>query len=209
MAISTYAQLKEAILKWGKRSDVLDLLEIFIAQAENEMYGNPDAPLRIRDMEQTATITVNTSDRYANLPAGFIQARNILFTLSHGEYYAEYRPVGMMRIRTLGPGIPAFFTVTSRIEFDTVPDQVYPVSMRYFGELTPLSDDDPTNAILTRFPNIYLFGALRQLFLWAKNEQMADYYYSQFIGTIQGANKRDRDGRYGPNPSIRTLGPTP
>jgi hypothetical protein len=113
-----------------------------------------------------------------------------------------------MKIRP-DTGMPKYFTVTSELELDITPDDDYPLDLLYFGALEPISATNVTNAVLTRFPNIYLHGALRHLHLWARNESLADYYTNQFAAAIVGANFRDHRGRYGPAPVIRMMGPTP
>lgn len=208
--ISTYAQLRQALLDWSKRSDTLSLLDTFIAMAESDMYAMPYPyeSLRIRDMEQTDTTTTGITDRFVPLPDNYIELRRVALTTSQGEFWLDQKTPFNMHIRP-DTGLPHFFTVTDTMELDIVPDLDYPLTTLYFGKLTPLSATDTTNAILDRFPSIYLHGALRHLFQWARDQAQADYYLQQFAGAIQGANRGDQRGRYGPAPVIRMTGPTP
>lgn len=241
MALTTYAQLKQAILDFGKRSDVLSMLDTFIAMAESDMYAMPYPyeSLRIRDMEQTHSVTIGggstgdsiwasgfwasgfwadgfwagstsggSSSRFVSLPSRFIELRRVAITVNDRQYWLDQKTPFNMVIRS-DEGTPRYFTVQSTLELDCVPDQSYDLDILYFGGLEPLSATNTTNAVLTRFPNIYLHGALRHLHLWARNEQLADFYTGQFAAAIQGANKRDHKGRYGPAPVIRMFGPTP
>lgn len=238
MPLSTFPELKQAIRDWGKRSDCLSLLDTFIAMAESDMYAMPPPfeSLRIRDMELTYSITLGASStgdsmweagfwadgfwadgfwgealeatRFIDLPSRFIEIRRIKLTTSCGDFWPDQKTPFNMKIRT-GTGMPHYFTVTSQLELDVTPDQDYPLDILYFSALEPLSATNVTNAVLTRFPNIYLHGALRHFYLWAKNESMADYFTNQMAAAIIGANKRDHRGRYGPAPVIRMTGATP
>lgn len=208
MTISTYQELKVAIQDWSKRSDTLSLLDTFIDLAEAEMYANAEEPLRLRDMETSTTGVTSITTRYMNLPTRYLAFKRLKLNLTQGDLRLQFSPIDQMRISPTA-GLPKFFTVGSQVEFDRISDQVYTVGIDYYQSLTPLSDAAPTNAILTRFPTIYLWGALSALWQWGKKLDESDYYYKQFLGAIAKANLQDRRGRYGPAPTIRMEGPTP
>jgi len=105
--------------------------------------------------------------------------------------------------------LPRFFTITSEIEFDRTPDSAYTVEMQYFRSLDALSGSNTTNAVLTRFPMIYLYGSLFHYANWAMNDQMASKYAELFLGAIDSANQIDKRGRHTPGAAMRIKGPTP
>jgi hypothetical protein len=78
--------------------------------------------------------------------------------------------------------------------------------MQYFAIPTPLSSANQTNNILSKFPNIYLFGALSAAYMWVGDTENQAKSYSAFIGAIKGANKKDKQGRYGSTPSLSLIG---
>ncbi len=202
MSLTTYLGLKDSIESWSHRNDVANRLDDFIDLAESEMYRH----LRIRDMETRTTAT--TSGRYLALPTGFLEMRRV--RLISGAQYFELlysTPEGMYISQD--SGIPGIYTITSQLEFDRSPDSAYTIEWQYYASLSALSAGSPTNAILTRFPNIYLFGSLWALYLWALQEDKAEYYYGKFMQAIQTANREDSKGRHGPAPAMRYGGPTP
>lgn len=206
--ITTYSELKVAIQDWSKRTDTLSLLDTFIDLAESEMYANAGESLRLRDMEVSATGLTSITTRFLALPTRYLELRRIKLNLAQGDLKLDYETPAAMIINPQS-GMPKFFTLNSQIEFDRISDIVYTVETQYFQMLAPLSAAAPTNAILTRFPSIYLWGALAALYQWAKLPDQADYYYQQFLGAISKANLQDRKGRYGPVPSIKMQCPTP
>jgi len=66
----------------------------------------------------------------------------------------------MTAIRQEVNGRPAYFSIASDIEFDVVPDASYSGEITYYQSLTPLSDADPSNVLLTTYPDAYLYAAL-------------------------------------------------
>jgi hypothetical protein len=212
MPLDSFSNLKASIKRRSKRNDVSeDDLADYINQCESEFYNNPVSALRIRAMEARATASVSTSSRFLELPDRFLQMRRLKINDPYGggkdtdvDYYTpEQMPLsGLVTI-------PRFFSVTTQLEFDSVPDQEYTIEMQYIKKLEALSDTNTTNAILSDYPNIYLFGALWALFQDFIEPDMAEYYYGKFTQAIQGANATDQAGRYGPAPRIRKEGYTP
>lgn len=209
MALDTYENLKQSIINWSHREDMDLLIDDFIDICEAEMYANPEEVLQIREGETLASFNTSTTDRYAALPTGFIEMREVRLEIANGPYIEmRYRTPGQLNIKPT-VGIPQFFTVTDQVEFDCVSDQVYAGKYQYHAEFTALSASNTSNAVLTNHPNIYLYGSLWALFNHAQDEQQAAKYYTAFIGAIRGANKKATRGRYGPAPVMRIEGATP
>ena len=162
-------------------------------------------------MEARATASASITSRFLELPDLFLQMRRLKLNdpYSGGSdrdiiyYTPEQMPLSNLT------QMPTFFSVTTQLEFDSTPDQAYTVEMQYIKKLAALSDSNTTNAILTNYPNIYLFGALWALFQDAMEADVAEYYYGKFLESIDGANASDQAGRYGPAPFIRMEGYTP
>ena len=71
MAVSTYTELKASIANWLNRSDLSDeIADDFIKLTEADF----NAKLRIRQMEQIDTVTINAET--VSVPTGFISVRS-------------------------------------------------------------------------------------------------------------------------------------
>jgi len=203
MAISNYLELKQAIERWAKRGDIASLTDDFIDLAESDIYQN----LRVRDMEARATATTG-SDRFLALPDGFLEMRKLTLVSGSLRYdLTSVVPESLQLQET--SGIPSSFSVTSQLEFNRIPAGNYTAEMQYYKTLTPLSTTDPVNGILTRFPTVYLYGALFHFAQFAHNDAMLQKYLPLFSTAVELANKSDRRGRYGPAPAMRIEGSTP
>jgi hypothetical protein len=207
MAISTYAELKQSLIDYSKRNDILSLVDTFIDIAESTMYANPDCSLRVRDMEARATASTSITTRFIALPTRYLEMRQAKLNLAHGDFMLESRTPETLPIWNRA-STPTLYAVTSQVELNCISDQIYTAEFLYYQTLAPLTSGAPTNAILTRFPQIYLYGALFALYQWMMNEDRAAYYYQAFIKAIQGANNQDRRGRFH-QPVIRSMEITP
>ncbi len=212
MALSTFDDLVKSIVKWSHRKDLGVLIPDFITLAEVEMFANDDEVLEIREDEKTATLTaVGTSpseSRFITLPTDFISQRSLKITIQDDQPNLRYRSPTALRIHS-GTGTPTQFTITSQIELDIVPDQDYTLAMKYFAKPDPLTTANQTNSILLSDPNIYLYGALHQVFVYTEDDNEAVKYFNKFNAAIRGANDRAKKGRYGPAPAMKVLGSTP
>lgn len=209
MALSTYDELITSIIKWSKRQDLDLLIPDFIQLAEGEMFDNPNQILQIRASEKTSTATaVGTApnaSRFLALPPNFTNQRDFKITVSDSNLDLRYQSPSSMYIRS-GTGTPCFFTITDEIELDVVPDQDYTLTMKYYAEFDPLTSTNQTNEVLTSNPNIYLYGALKQSFLYQEDINQATVYDGLFTDAIKGANRKSKAGRYGPAPAMKFKG---
>lgn len=209
MALDNYANLKASIESWSHREDVKNLIDDFILICETEMYSNSEAQIRLRDMITTQTSSTGTGDRFQPLPTDFLEMRSFRVAQSANSWFEiDYKTPKEMVVRS-GTGLPHYFTITSQIEYDVEPDQDYVTDIIYYGKLTGLSSSNTTNAILTRYPQIYLYGSLWALNQWANNEEEELKYYSKFIKAIAGANAAENEGNIGVAPQKRVNARTP
>lgn len=210
MPLDNFDNLRQTIVSQSKRNDVTNSqLADFIAIAETRIYSNDDDPLRIRQLETRATAFTNTTDPFIELPPGFIQQRRFKIKRTNlKDWELVYKTPEQLPFSDTAT-IPCFFTVTSQVEFDRIPDQAYTIEMQYYKKDNALTEDNQVNIVLTEYPLIYLYGALSELFKFFAKLEDAQYYNGLFIEAISGANNESRRGRYGPAPFMRIEGSTP
>ena len=202
MALDTQENLIKTVIDYSHRGDLGTKINDFITLAETEMLSNPIAPLKLNISEKITTATTTTTTRLLALPSGFQSSRKFSITIDDDIYVLKYRTPSALKINS-NTGVPCFFTIRgNEIEFDRVPDKVYTVTFTYFAGFQPLTADNQTNIVLTKYPNIYLFGCLRQVFLYAQDMQQASVYANEALSAIKSANKAEKAGRYGPQPQM-------
>ena len=209
MALDSFTNLKASIRTQSTRSEMSDdHIEDFIQMAEAEMYSNSIAPIRFRSMESRQTASLSAAARFLALPTDFLEMRALRLILSGSSPDVKYRAPDQLSLNGTS-GKPRFYTVTSQLEFDRVPDSAYTIEMLLYIKLTALSSSNASNAILADHPQVYLFGSLWALWLQAQEEEKAEFYYGKFIGAIKGVISGDKKGKYGSAPVIRLEGSTP
>lgn len=206
MALNNYANLKTAITNWTHRGDLGDLHDDIILLAEATMYQNEDAMLRVREME--VSDSTSTGSQTLALPTGYVDSRKLTITQSGTEFDCRYRSPESMQKKT-DAGRPEQFTITSQYEFNRPLGGTYTINRSYLAKATGLSSSNTTNAILTNYPNIYLFGCKWAAALYAGEDAKAQTDYLNFIKAIRGANKSYKKGQHGPAAVMATEGSTP
>lgn len=204
MALQDFNGLKNSIQEHSAREDVSEKLEDAIYLAEKRMEASR---LRIRENENRATTTLKKDDRFCPLPLGFISMRSLRVYSGGRPHDLYYVTDEAMKIKE--PGMPVYYTIGGVIELDRIPDANYQLEMKYYKEIPYLSKDNPTNAILQKYPDLYLFGGLAAIYRAVRDEHTAMYYDQLFMESIAQANKRERSGRFGTAPAMRTERVTP
>ena len=208
MALDTYSNLKKSIQDWSHRNDVSSRIDDFILITEQEMYNNSIESLEVREQEiSTQTDTVVGLD-YIALPDGYKSMRAILLddkTTDAQQYQLTYTTPELLRRFSVN-GCPSQFTITDKVQFNRPVDAVYNIEIQHIAKIQALTEDNPTNSILTDYPAIYLSGCLWALYEWAKDGESAAASYSRFINAIKGANLATKNGKYGPAPAMRSEG---
>ena len=127
MALSTYTELKASIANFLNRSDLTDeIQDDFIKLTEADF----NAKLRIRQMEQIDTITIDSETE--SVPTGFISVRSFYILQSSVKYPLEYiTPHNLFEIKGGSrSGRPRAYTIESdngaeTFRFGPSPDTAY------------------------------------------------------------------------------------
>jgi len=208
MALSTYADLKAAVIRFAGRDDLTDSLDDFILLTEESMYSNEVAPLRLRGLEASTTLQTVAGTNSVAMPADYLEVRSIALNSGGVEREMFYNSPSAIP-KKAGSGIPVYFTVEgSNLIFDVTPDAVYDIEFSYYGKATALSSSNQTNFVLTNHPSIYLSGCLSFLNDYTGEDEKSEYQFGKMIRAIKGAIRNDNSGRY-PNAQARVRGSTP
>lgn len=196
MALDSYSGLKTTIAELLERDDLTDHIDDFIDLAE----ARHQRDIRIRDMLTRAPLTIGA--RYVSVPSGYLQAETLrILTDANsndlGCFVVEHVNLDKMnRIRRTTTGQPTNFTVHAEIEFDRTPDQNYGGEIIYYAPLTALSDSNTTNALLTRAPDAYLYGALLASAPFLLHDERISVWAELYTSTRDRLNALDRRARH-------------
>jgi hypothetical protein len=165
---------------------------VILTLAEQNIYRK----IRIREMLQSATGTVAAGASTIALPAGYRQRNFLMFTganksiltpklLDEVEANFTYDSAGD---RTTG--IPRMYgTDDTNIIFETELSEARDYHFRYYGDLTALSNSNPTNILTTRYAKLLYTACMVEAYEWSKNEREKMYWQKVMQGEVYEANK--------------------
>ena len=190
MAITTYDELQTAVANWLDRGDLTARIPEFIALAEADINSQFD----IRTIESDQTLTATQDSRYIALPAGFREAQQLWMVWNYSSARQALRFVTPETI-TVSPvsSVPVAWCVDgSNIAFDCPVNStsLYYFVLRMMGGVA-LSDSAPTNLILTNYPNVYLFGALREAAPYLRDPDAVAYWEGRYRDALQLAKDKE------------------
>ncbi len=204
MSLSDYAGLKASIADHLADDGLTDQIEDFIRIAE----ARHQREIRWREMVEREALTID--DRYVSLPAGFLDLRNLRILSTPVTVLEEVSLHEMNRRREEQTGKPKFFVLEGdEIEFDVSPDTSYSGEIRFYKVLTPLSDSNPTNALLDRAPDAYLYAALAASAPYLLNDERVRLWETLYAQARDGLNLAGQNNKRGGPIVSRVAGVTP
>lgn len=167
MSITTYAELQTAVGNWLARDDLSSYVPDFITLFESVANRR----LRVRQMETTATLT--PSSGAATLPTDYLAWRRLTW---NGSTSRELEFVHPTYLRAAYPsadaGTPRIFTIEGST-LSIRPTDGTTLTMDYFQKIPVLSASNTTNWLLTAHPDVYLWGAMVEAHVFAKDAESA------------------------------------
>lgn len=187
MALDTYAGLKTAVADWLNKTtlaNIDDRAAEFIGLAEAQMSRDLD----VREMSGTITLTI--ADEEMALPCDFAGVKSFRINGSPAAPLNYVQPSELDD--AFGTGKPCRYTITDRIVFDPVPDAEYEARLRYRKRIPSLSASTPTNWLLRKHPDAYLYGALSQALIYLRDDerQAIRDAYGRAVLAIEEDDKR-------------------
>lgn len=203
ISIVDFTSLKTAVAEWALRSDAKTTSRIpdFIALAEKQMHIRK---LRVREMLVNVVGYIDSDNLTINYPtAGLVEVWQAEPTgtwtgtigapvVTAGKYPPlEKVSTILQRSQWATPGRPEFFADNPLMSgWEFWPVGAYEITLAVWGDIVPLSDAAPTNAILTTYPHLYLYGALAELERFLKIPPAESQGWSaDFAAAIEVANR--------------------
>jgi|TARA_B100001063_G_scaffold176389_1_gene165320 hypothetical protein len=194
MAITTFAELKTAVANFLARSDLTDRIPEFISMAEARMGRE----LETRSQEKRATATLTGGDAFVSLPTDLRSIRMVKLNTTPTEVLEYYTPQKINELYSSGgSGKPRAYTIIGgEIKFAPTPDSGYTAEIVYMEGVPDLSDSNTTNTILTRHPDLYLYGALSAASVYLMDDQKTQMYDSLFTRSMEELKREEEKGQH-------------
>lgn len=184
-----YTSLQASIASWLKRKDLTTVIPDLIRLAETKLSDD----IKSHEQDGEATLTAVQGNAYLDLPADFRSVRSLAIPTGSVPHPAYVAPEVMAdRYQFDAPGSPEVYTIIGRsLKFAPAPDAAYPVALVYTARVPPLSNAAPTNWLLERAPNAYLFGALLMAQPYLVNDVRLPMFQQMYADAVSGINGGD------------------
>lgn len=190
MSLATYSDLEAKVVGTPGYDDLSDDVPDFIALAEAKIQ----LVAKLIEFETSAAVTITAGT--GALPTGYVGMRSVYWD---GDPDRELRYVTPERydfLRANDSGDGYYYTITGS-SIKTTPMGDGSIVCTYSARFTPLSDSNTTNAILTNFPDVYLFGTLFHAAVHIKDADDMQKYGTLFNAALDRMNQNNQDRKYG------------
>lgn len=157
MAISTYSELKTAVADWLNRADLTAAIPNFIQLAEAKF----NRELRTRQQVKRAYATL--SGQYIQIPTDWLEAINLQLNVTPVRVldFVTLDQADRIRANRYGETNADAYTIVGE-QLEVVPPvgANTEIDMTYYMKIPALSDGNPTNWLLTAWPDLYVYATL-------------------------------------------------
>lgn len=176
-------------IKYHINYDRIDPVEI-LTEAQAWIY----AKLRVRQMQETASVTITSGASTAAFPSGYLDPiqfgiPGMISRLRRKDIEWFRTHLGFDESAVLPTGLPTYWTdYGDLIQLNTLADQTYSAVMAYFKKPDALSADNPTNWLTDRYPTLVRRVCL--MFAAEERKEYDTYDRSQSLALSQIAEIR-------------------
>lgn len=193
MALATYSDLKTAITDWLARSDLASKADDFIDLAE--AYFN----LKLQDlnMQKADTLTTTANIATVDLPSDYLSIIMLSFTDDPSPLDKTSLKFINEKFRMAQVDRPAVYCdyPDRKIQLAPTPDSAYTLNILYYYGVSPLSDSNTTNWLLTSFPNLYLAACLYEAAKYIKDYEAQDRFALEVTSFLNDLITKDKSNR--------------
>jgi hypothetical protein len=203
--ITDYASLQNELKGndgYLHRTDLDTKIPTFIQLAEKKLANQ----IRARKMEGTATLTTTPGVNYVALPLDYSSPKSL--TVS-GTTTAPLTLIGADTFNLYSAnntlGEPRYY----KIQGDNLllfpnPSSALSINLVYYQTLAALSSTNTTNWVLTKYPYVYLYGAMVEYATYANDSEQIQYNKTEFNNAIEDMWFNNALESFGGGPLIGT-----
>jgi hypothetical protein len=188
-----YGTLKSTIEDYTHRDDLTSVIPTFILLAQNQLSRR----LRTPELYTTATVAVTADSVTATLPTDYMEMKRVTVPRSSGSIPLQQNSLeqnGQIYLEYGGAtGLVSHYAIYGNtIEFAPTPSSDVTVTLIYKAYLAEFSADEDTDNILTKFPKAYIYGAMREMALYIRDEKQLSYWGALLDEQIDEINEQGK-----------------
>jgi hypothetical protein len=200
MAIANYSDLKSKIAGYLARSGLDAQIADAIALFEAEYNSGEDNYFA----EQVATLTTATGNALITLPTDFNEHVALSLPGFGNIPIVSLSALNEIAI-TQGRPTQAALYPSNRLKLAATPNAVYSLELIYEANLAGLSVSNPINWMLTKYPNVYVYGALKYMLDYLQHGLRADMIERRYLGFLNAIQGKKAAKKLGSTPVMQTL----
>lgn len=189
MALASLDELKTAVSGWATRTDSAFTARLpdFIRLAEERIWQR----VRVSDMVTLPEVlTIPAGLFYADLPDGFLAFRSIGAIAPNKNM--DFIPADRLYALPT-PGDGSVYSIEGRrFLYGQTPSADLAITVRYYKAPDLLTDATSTNWLLEKAPSVYLYAALLEYYVFAKNAAKVGEYGKLFDDAVQRLESADQ-----------------
>jgi hypothetical protein len=181
--ITNYSTLQSAIGDYLNRADLTSQIPMFIQFVEADLSNR----LRCREMVVRATTT--NDEEFVELPTDFLQALNLQIVGGKTPLrYVTLDEADQIKAAQIYTRVIAYSIVDGAIELVPAPADNVQIEMVYYQQVPALSSVNTTNWLLSKSPDVYLYGALVHAAPFLMDDQRINTFASFYSQRVEALN---------------------
>jgi hypothetical protein len=180
MTITSYATLQSEIASWLNRDDLTAIIPTFIQFVESDVNS------RLRHQKMVVRAQATSDQEFVQLPADWLEAINIhiidgaqplrFVTLDEADRINKQQIVTE----------PSFYSIMDdALEIIPAPADDIDIEMIYYGKVTALSNQNTSNWLLVKAPDLYLYGSLVHASPYLLDDQRVGLFANMYNSRLE------------------------
>ena len=195
--ITNYATLQSAIADYLNRADLTSQIQTFI------QFCEADLNTRLRSREMIVNATATSDGQFVALPPNWLEAINMMIVGGQSplRYITPDEADTIIKAQTYTS--TRFYSMTTGV-IELVPPAVddITIDMVYYGKIPALSDANTTNWLLTKAPDVYLYGALTHAAPFLMDDQRMPVFSQIYLARVQSLQDESQKALHSGSPLI-------
>lgn len=180
--ITDYATLQTEVAMYLHRTDLETMIPTFIQLAESKIANS----IKGRRSSTELDLSTVAAQDYVTLPTDYeslnsirVSDTNALLKLVPDDSFYKYKEAGE------AVGVPNIYTIENdKIKLYPTPDAEYTIRIVYNQSLPTVTASNPNNWVLTKYPYIYLYGALIEASVYIIDPEQVQFFQGKFDSAI-------------------------
>jgi hypothetical protein len=195
--ITNYSTLKSTIADYLNRADLTSQIETFIQFAEADMNS------RLRCREQVVRARTTSDAEFVDLPSNWLEAINLHIVGGQQPLrYITLDEADIINKEQVYTSPHYYSLMNGAIEIIPKPADDIEIEMIYYSKITALSDVNTTNWLLTKSPDVYLYGALTHAAPFLMDDQRIAVFGQIYATRLQALQDESQKALYSGSPLI-------